>query len=69
MLKKDVQIGQIIHKVFRERKKNGKITAIQFAKELGRDRTRIYALFKSKSIDSDMLVTVSNVLDYNLPGR
>ena len=40
-----------------------KITS--FARELGFDRKRIYSIFNSKSIDTDLLVQISKILDYN----
>lgn len=43
----------------------GKITAKQFAATIGCERTRIYAIFDCKSIDTDLLARISNVLDYN----
>ena len=65
MLKKRVDIGFIIRKVFLERKKSGKITVEKFAKELGCERSRIYpTIFNKMSIDTDLLVRISKILDY-----
>ena len=65
MLRRDIHIGPIIRKIFLKRKMEGKITIGQFAAMLGYHRTRIYAIFESKSIDSDLLIRISNALDYN----
>ena len=61
MLKKDVHIGSIILKVFQKRK----MTVAQFAREIGCHRTRIYPIFQNKSIDVDLLIRISKVLNYN----
>jgi len=60
MLKRDVDIGSVIRKVFRERG----MTVKQFADALGCHRTRIYPIFESRSIDTDLLVRISKILDY-----
>ena len=65
MLIKNIHIGSVVRKVFLERKRNGKITVSQFADILGCDRTRIYAIFGNKSIDTDMLIRISQTLDYD----
>ena len=64
MLRTNVHIGPIIRKVFLEKKKAGKITLKEFANAVGRDRTRIYPIFESKSVDTDLLVRISKILDY-----
>jgi len=62
MFKKDVHIGSIIEKLLRERQ----INVTSFARELGFDRKRIYYIFNSKSIDTDLLIQISKLLNYNL---
>ena len=61
MFRNGVYIGSIIRKVFQKKK----MTVVQFANAVGCDRTRIYPIFESKSIDSDLLARISNVLDYD----
>jgi len=61
MLKKDVHIGSIIKRIIKEKKV--KVTAI--SRELGFDRKRVYSIFDSKSIDTDLLVRFSKILNYN----
>ena len=65
MLRKDIHIGSLVRKIFLEQKKAGKITISQFADILSCDRSRIYAIFENKSIDTDMLIRISQALDYN----
>ena len=37
----------------------------EFAKRINRDRTTVYNIFKRKSIDTDLLIKVSDALDYD----
>jgi hypothetical protein len=61
MIRKDVHIGTIIDKVSKERG----FSATQLAEILCCDRSCIYRMFKHKSIDTDLLVTISNLLNYD----
>jgi hypothetical protein len=38
---------------------------ISFARELGCDRSRIYFIFRNKSIDTELLSRISKILNYN----
>ncbi|WP_455673949.1 helix-turn-helix domain-containing protein [Phocaeicola sp.] len=60
-MKKDIHIGSIIKKKFEE----SDMTIPQFAKLINRTRTTIYDIFNRKSIDIDLLIQISEVLDYN----
>ena len=62
MFKKNVHIGSIIERLLRERQ----VRVTSFARELGFDRKRVYAIFDSKSIDTDLLVQISKILNHNL---
>ena len=59
-----VNIWSIIREVFLEKKKAGKISVTKFAEELGIVRSRVYPIFESRSIDSDLLIRISKILDY-----
>jgi transcriptional regulator with XRE-family HTH domain len=61
MLRKDIHIGSIIQKILKKRQ----MKIVSFASELGCDRTRIYSIFQNKSIDVDLLVRISKILNYN----
>ena len=41
------------------------MTICQFAKALGCRRSRIYSIFNCKSIDTDTLIRISKILEYN----
>jgi predicted transcriptional regulator len=58
---KNIHIGSLIQKVLKERK----ITVMNFAKELGKDRSSVYDMFKQQSIDTGTLSRISEILDYN----
>lgn len=64
MFRKNIIIGDVIRRVYLERKKTEKLTITQFAQALGCDRTHIYPIFDSKSIDTDLLIRISKILDY-----
>jgi hypothetical protein len=38
---------------------------MNFAKELGKDRSSVYDMFKQQSIDTGTLSRISEILDYN----
>ena len=56
-----IHIGSIIKKVFDEKS----MTIAEFSRRINRDRTTVYDIFKRKSIDTDLLIKISEVLDYN----
>jgi predicted transcriptional regulator len=58
---KEVHIGKLVEKVLREQNMSIK----QFAKELGRDRSTVYDIFKRKNIDTDTLSRISGILGDN----
>ncbi len=41
------------------------ITVVSFARQLSYTRTNIYKIFEKKSIDTDLLLRISSILDYN----
>ena len=58
---KDIHIGSIIKKVFDAKQ----ITITEFANRINRERTTVYDIFQRKSIDTDLLLKISEVLDYD----
>lgn len=60
-MRKDIHIGSIIKKKFEE----SKLSIPEFAKLINRTRTTIYDIFNRKSIDIDLLIQISEVLNYN----
>lgn len=57
----NVFIGNIIRQKVKERK----LTVSEFAKNINRSRTTVYDIFSRKSIDVDLLLTISEALDYD----
>jgi plasmid maintenance system antidote protein VapI len=57
----NVHIGSIIKKVLAEKS----MSISEFAGEINRDRTTIYDIFERKSIDTDLLIKISDVLNYD----
>jgi transcriptional regulator with XRE-family HTH domain len=57
----NIHIGSIIKEVFT---KNG-MTITDFSHKINRERTTIYDIFNRKSIDIDLLIQISNVLEYD----
>ncbi|GHT61502.1 hypothetical protein AGMMS50239_12540 [Bacteroidia bacterium] len=58
---KDIHIGTIIKQKFQKKS----MTIGEFANNIHHSRTGIYALFKKKSIDTELLINISRVLDYD----
>lgn len=58
---KDIHIGNII----RERLKKSPLSITEFAERINRTRPTVYDIFERKSIDVDLLMKISEVLDYN----
>ncbi|MDD3522331.1 MAG: helix-turn-helix transcriptional regulator [Bacteroidales bacterium] len=57
----NVFIGSIIRQKVKERK----LTVSEFAKSINRSRTTVYDIFNRKSIDVDLLLTISKALDFD----
>jgi len=61
MYYEDIHIGKKIQQIFSQ---TG-LTVSQFARLLGVQRTRIYVIFESKTLDTDLLCKISDVLHYD----
>jgi len=61
MYYEEIHIGKIIQYVFSQ----SGLTISQFARLIGIQRTRIYTIFESKTIDTDLLCKISDVLHYD----
>ena len=61
MYKKDVNIGSIIKKIV-----DKKMTTTEFSRLLGYENSRsyVYSIFNSKSIDTNLLIEISHILNY-----
>ena len=58
---KNIHIGNIIEKKLTEKS----MTIAEFAHSIDRERTTVYGIFKRKSIDIELLIKISKVLDYD----
>ena len=58
---RNIHIGQIIHKKFKE----SGLSVAEFASRINRTRGTIYDIFSRKSIDTDLLIIISDVLQYD----
>lgn len=58
---KNVHIGNIIKQKFEE----SHLTMNDFASKINRTRSTVYDIFNRKSIDTDLLLKISEVLNYN----
>jgi len=56
-----IHIGNIIEQVFRDQGRSPS----WLAKQLHCDRTNVYNIFKRESIDTALLVRISNILQHN----
>lgn len=54
-----------IGKIIEQKVKESHLSVSQFASLISRSRTTIYDIFNRKSIDIDLLLTISEVLDYD----
>ena len=61
VIMEEVDIGKIIKDVF---DKKG-LTVTEFAKRINKSRENVYDIFKRKSIDTDLLQIISQVLEYD----
>ena len=58
---KHIHIGSII----RQKLMESPLSIAEFASRINRTRTTVYDIFERKSIDVDLLLRISEVLDYN----
>lgn len=58
---KEIHIGSIIRRKLEE----SPLTIAQFAEQINRTRPTVYDIFNRKSIDTDLLIRISEVLKYN----
>lgn len=58
---KNIHIGSIIRCKLEE----SSLSIAEFADRINRTRPTVYDIFNRKSIDTDLLVKISEVLDYN----
>ena len=56
-----VHIGQLIEKELHKQERS----VTWFAKQLCYERTNVYSIFKRKSIDTALLVRISQILHHN----
>ena len=56
-----MHIGNLIRKVVRQRG----MTVVSFATQLSCSRANVYKIFEKKSIDTDILMRISTILDYD----
>lgn len=56
-----LHIGEKIQKIFRE----SGLTVAEFARRIDTSRENVYGIFKRKSIDTQLLRRISDVLDHN----
>ena len=56
-----VHIGSIIEKIFLEKGMKSSV----FADKIGTVQRNIYNIFKRSSIDTDLLIAISQVLEYD----
>ena len=57
----NIHIGNIIKEKLNEKS----MTITDLAKKINRDRTTVYDIFERKSIDIELLIKISDVLDYD----
>jgi len=64
-MKKNHNSEIFIGKIIEQKVKESHLSVSQFASLISRSRTTIYDIFNRKSIDIDLLLTISEVLDYD----
>jgi transcriptional regulator with XRE-family HTH domain len=64
-MKKNQRSEIFIGKIIEQKVKESNLSVSQFASLISRSRTTIYDIFHRKSIDIDLLLTISEVLDYD----
>ena len=60
-MNKDIHIGKLIKERFDE----SNLSVPEFAAALNKSRTTIYDIFNRKSMDIDLLLQISDILDYD----
>lgn len=58
---RDIHIGTIIRRKLEE----SPLSIAEFAERINRTRPTVYDIFRRKSIDTDLLIRISEVLDYD----
>lgn len=58
---KNIHIGKIIHEKFKE----SNLSISEFAMKINRTRGTVYDIFSRKSIDTDLLIKISETLHYD----
>jgi hypothetical protein len=58
---KNIHIGQLIKEVLGKQP----ISVVEFARRLCKDRSSVYYMFDRKSIDTETLLRVSEILKYD----
>ncbi|MDR3287792.1 MAG: hypothetical protein LBT27_10175 [Prevotellaceae bacterium] len=61
MKSSEIHIGKLI----KQKVKQSSISVSKFARLINRTRPDVYNIFERKSIDVDLLLLISKVLDYN----
>lgn len=59
--KHDIHIGELIKNIFEK----SSLSISEFAKKLNCERTNIYRIFKRKSVDTDLLMNISEILNHD----
>ena len=57
----DIHIGSII----KEKVEEQKLSVSEFARKISCDRTNVYYIYECKTIDTELLITISKVLNYD----
>jgi len=57
----DIHIGSII----KEKVEEQKLSVSEFARKINCDRTNVYYIYGCKTIDTELLITISKVLNYD----
>ena len=57
----DIHLGSLVKRKMKERN----ISISEFAQAIHCDRTNVYSIFKRKSMDVQLIVRISNALDYD----
>jgi len=61
MVMQDIHLGMLVEQKMKERN----ISINEFAQAIHCDRTNVYSIFKRKSMDVQLIVRISNALDYD----
>lgn len=64
-MNKDIHIGKLIKERFDE----SNLSVPEFAAALNKSRTTIYDIFSRKSMDIDLLLQISDILNYDFLGK